>query len=64
MDVKKIDLSYLKNVLAPKLTKKGVNILEIRDIDYTDLKNYPSGWAKKLSYGRDRTYYYLRVRVD
>jgi len=64
LDLPDINPSYLKDVAAPKLNKKGLEVLEIKKIDAKELTSYPSSWAKKLSYGRDRQYYYLRVRVE
>ena len=64
LDLPDIDLSFFKNVMTPKLEDKGLSVLEIKDVDYKDLMKYPSSWAKKLSYGRDREYYFLRVRVE
>ncbi len=57
-----IDIIYLQNILAPALKKQGFSVPEINNISPKDIKQYPSSWAKKLSYGRDRQYYYLRIK--
>lgn len=57
-----VDITYLKNVLAPKLENQGLEVLEIKDVNYESIKKYPSSWAKKLGYGRDRKYFYLRIK--
>jgi 16S rRNA (adenine(1408)-N(1))-methyltransferase len=56
-----IDLEYLQGITAPRIEKLGFKILEIKYFGAEEIKRYPSTWAKKLSFGRDRKYYYLRV---
>lgn len=56
-----LDLPYIKDTIAPKLAEKGFRVIETRTVDPEEIRNYPSSWAKKLGYGRDRTYYYLRL---
>ncbi|MBN2238928.1 MAG: hypothetical protein JW712_04070 [Dehalococcoidales bacterium] len=56
-----IDITYLTGVMVPKLADKGFKCIEIKNVDENELKRYPSSWAKKLSHGRDRAYYYLRL---
>jgi len=43
------------------LERKGFRLVSIESVKPGDLKDYPSSWAKRLSYGRDRAYYYLRI---
>ena len=52
---------YIKETIAPRLAEKGFRVIEMRTVDPGEIRNYPSSWAKKLGYGRDRTYYYLRL---
>lgn len=52
---------YIKNNMAPKLAKQGFKITDLKLVNSSVLKNFPSSWAKKLSYGKDRMYYYLRI---
>jgi hypothetical protein len=59
-----ISITYLKDVLASKLKNKGMKVLEIKDVDYGDIKKYPSSWATKLGYGRDRKYFFLRIKRE
>ncbi len=59
-----INIAYLKNILAVKLANKGLKVLEIKDVNYEYIKKYPTSWAKKLGYGRDRKYFYLRIRRE
>lgn len=56
-----IDISYLTSVMVPRLEQKGFRLVSIENVEKSDLKSYPSSWAKKLSYGRHRAYYYLRL---
>lgn len=55
--------SYIDSTMARKLENLGFVIMENKSIKSGELKSYPSGWAKKLAYGRDRVYYYLRLIV-
>src|SRR3989344_1793989 len=42
-----------------KLLEIGFELAESKKLGPEDLKNYPSTWAKKLSFGKDRDYYYF-----
>lgn len=57
-----LDLSYMENTMLPKLKKLDWEALEIRKLTNADLKGYPSSWARKLAFGKDRTFYFLRLR--
>jgi 16S rRNA (adenine(1408)-N(1))-methyltransferase len=61
LDMPTIDLSYLKGITVPKIEQKGFRLVSVENVEPDELKDYPSSWAKRLSYGRDREYYYLRV---
>ena len=61
LDMPAIDASYLTNVTAPMLERKGFRLVVIKSVEPGNLKDYPSSWVKKLSYGRDRAYYYFRI---
>jgi 16S rRNA (adenine(1408)-N(1))-methyltransferase len=56
-----LDLPYIKVTMAPRLAEKGFRVIEMRTVDPEKIRDYPSSWAKKLGYGRDRAYYYLRL---
>jgi 16S rRNA (adenine(1408)-N(1))-methyltransferase len=56
-----IDLEYLRGTMASRIEKRGFRVIDIKTIGAKEIKQYPSSWAKKLSFGRDRQYYYLRV---
>jgi ubiquinone/menaquinone biosynthesis C-methylase UbiE len=58
-----IDLEYLQGITAPWIEKLGFKIIELKNVGAEEIKRYPSTWAKKLSFGRDRKYYYLRVKT-
>jgi predicted RNA methylase len=58
-----IDDAYLKTVTIPAVEKIGFRVLDINAVSAEDIKQYPSRWAKKLSFGRDRQYFYLRVKT-
>jgi hypothetical protein len=59
-----IDESFSRNVTIPGIEKLGFTVLELKNVTVDDIKQYPSSWAKKLSFGRDRRYYYLRIETN
>ena len=61
--IPEINNSYLTETMIPKLGKKGFRLICIENVEKNNLKNYPSNWAKKLSYGREREYYYIRLEL-
>jgi 16S rRNA (adenine(1408)-N(1))-methyltransferase len=63
-DLPAIDEAYLKNTVGPRLNQMGFMMTTVNKVTAEDIKRYPSTWAKKLSFGRDREYYYLRVKTD
>jgi 16S rRNA (adenine(1408)-N(1))-methyltransferase len=59
-----ISVAYLKDKMAVKLADYGLRVLETKEIIREDIKNYPSSWAKKLGYGRDRQYFHVRLKRE
>jgi 16S rRNA (adenine(1408)-N(1))-methyltransferase len=59
-----IDEAYLENAVVPNISKMGFKVIEVNKMTAEDIKKYPSTWAKKLSFGRDREYFYMRVMVN
>ncbi len=55
--------AYFKNMFIPKLEKFGFNVNNIKKLMPADLKNYPTTWAKKLSFGSDRDYYLVELKI-
>lgn len=55
--------SYIDVTMSNRLENLGFETVVKKHIESGQLKSYPSGWAKKLAYGRDRDYYYLRLIV-
>ncbi len=49
-------------VMAIKLEGVGFELVESEEVDATVLKDYPSSWAKKLLYSKDRKFYFLRIK--
>jgi 16S rRNA (adenine(1408)-N(1))-methyltransferase len=58
-----IDETYLNNIAVPRIGKMGIKVLTVHKMMVEDIKQYPSTWAKKLGFGGDREYFYLRVRA-
>lgn len=59
-----LDLDYIKFQMIPKLSELGFGKKELREINNEDLKDYPSSWSKKLGFGKERKYYYLRLVAE
>jgi 16S rRNA (adenine(1408)-N(1))-methyltransferase len=55
---------YLQNTLVPKVESLGFKLVELEELTEEDLKNYPSTWAKKLAFGKDRKYFHLQFQVN
>ena len=49
--------AYLQNSMIPKLENLGFNVIDVKLLTVNDLREYPSTWAKKLSYGSNRNFY-------
>jgi 16S rRNA (adenine(1408)-N(1))-methyltransferase len=58
-----LTIEYIKNELAPKLESIGFRLIKIQRLSSNVLKTYPSKWAKKLSFGKRRDFYYLRLKL-
>lgn len=54
-----LDIAYINNHMVPNLAKFGFELANIKQLKPQDLSNYPTTWAKKLSFGSDRSYYQL-----
>lgn len=55
---------YIENEMRRKLENKGFSLEQARLLSDEDIKNYPSSWAKRLSFGKERYFYYLRLIVN
>jgi 16S rRNA (adenine(1408)-N(1))-methyltransferase len=58
-----IDMAFINETTLPRLLKHGLKIVAVKEVETIDIKSFPTSWAKRLSYGRERNYYFLRVRV-
>ena len=58
-----LDDDYVKNIMLPKLKGLGFEPLSVQLIGSTQMKDYPSSWAKKLSFGKERAIYHIRLRT-
>jgi hypothetical protein len=63
-DLPELSADYFLRDLQPKLKKIGLEIIAVEQINSKVLKNYPSKWAKKLSFANPRDFYHLRLRAD
>lgn len=58
-----LTLEYIQKMMVPKLELNGFEVLLCKQLELDELKNYPSTWSKKLSFGRERVYYYLQLKL-
>lgn len=58
-----LTLEYLQNNLLSKLEQFGFQVLTCRPVDQNDLKHFPSTWSKKLSFGKERFFYYVQLKL-
>ena len=63
-DLPELSLEYVKKTMIPKLEARGFKAEEVREVGVGDLEGFPSSWAKKLRFGKDRGYYYVRLKND
>lgn len=57
-------LGYIQNEMANKLRLLGVDLVEAQELDSEKLKEFPSSWAKRLAYGKERTFFHIRFRIQ
>lgn len=57
-----LDELYLNTVLIPKLKNLGFAILDLKKLTPRDLREYPTSWAKKLSFGQTRSYFHIKLQ--
>jgi len=56
-----INPDYIHIDLAPRLHDLGFGVTGFSAVSQSELKSFPSSWAKKLAFGKDRTFYHLQV---
>ena len=59
----RLDQSYLSDFIIPKLELLGFRIQSLKILTLKELQSYPTTWAKKLSYGQERQYYQMILKV-
>lgn len=55
--------TYINREMLPHLKSLGFMKVELRKVSKEEIKNYPSSWGKKLAYGKEREFYFLRLQV-
>lgn len=64
LDLPELDERYVVGEMLPKLKALGFTAVDVREVEPQDLESHPSTWAKKLRFGKARTYFYLRLRRE
>lgn len=58
-----LSAGYFLN-LKPGFSESGFELAETKKLANEDLRQYPSSWAKKLSHGKVRDYFYLKLIAE
>ncbi|MFA4931086.1 MAG: methyltransferase domain-containing protein [Patescibacteria group bacterium] len=59
----KFNLIYIDQEMKSRLQELGFGHMQVNNLDIDRLRSFPSSWAKKLSYGRDRKFFHVRLKV-
>ena len=57
-----LDEGYINDVLIPKLKTKGVKVIEAEELSSKELVHYPTTWAKKMAFGKEREWWWMRLK--
>ena len=64
IDLPEINLNYINNKMRYKLENLSFKIKEIKEIDKQNIKEINTSWAKKLSFGKNRSFFYISLSKD
>jgi 16S rRNA (adenine(1408)-N(1))-methyltransferase len=64
LNLPNLDLDYIQKTMIPRLISLGFSVSKAEIFDGKDVFDYPSTWAKKISFRQGRVYYYLRIKVE
>lgn len=56
--------AYIKHEMLPQLKSLGFTKIELRKVSKEEIKDYPSSWGKKLAYGKEREFFFLRLQFN
>lgn len=62
LELKELSIEYIKQSMLPALKRFNFNKVELTEINTTKLRHYPTSWSKRLSFGKQRQYYYLKLQ--
>lgn len=54
---------YIENHMIPTLRSFNFLSVDSFQIDHNHLKDFPSSWSRKLYFGQDRRFYYIRLQA-
>lgn len=63
LDLPELTQEYIENTIKPKLEEKGFSVSEFRIIAPDEIRSFPSSWAKRLSFGKEREFWWVRLGV-
>jgi 16S rRNA (adenine(1408)-N(1))-methyltransferase len=58
-----LSLDYIRQTMLPKLENMGFKALHVQAVGKEDLKDFPSSWSKRLSFGVAREYFYVQLQL-
>lgn len=59
-----LDEQYIQNVLLPGFKVYGFKTINVKKLISSDVREYPTTWAKKLSFGSHRAYYLIVLKSE
>lgn len=67
-EIKRLNLpvlsrNFIYKILIPKLQDIGLEVIEAKQLTANQLTNYPSTWAKKMVFGKERVWWWMRIEV-
>lgn len=54
---------YLREEMREKIEKQGFVMEDVQKISQEEIKDFPSSWARRLRFGKERDFYFVRLRV-
>lgn len=60
----KLSMKYIQQQMIPRIQSLRFEVLGIHEVTKDMLMNFPSDWAKRLAFGKDRQYYAIELRNE
>ena len=63
LDLPSLSLDYINQTLLPLYEEAGIEITDTKQLTPEDLKTLNTTWSKKLSFGQDRPFFYIKGKI-